>query len=396
MTLFATADVPTMLLMILVISGAMAVAVASVSLGMPARDGLRRWGWAMALNTVAFLAFGASASATTNAAWWLVLGNGLQSASLVMGQNAVVMFVGAPWKRRWAWGMAAIVLLISTLWRDDAGWRVPQVDGCLLLQALGLTRLTLYRQATGSPAPSGGRGRWLMAGGVLLLALIYGERIGLAMMERIQDLGLTHNGLPQTLSYMLGLIGLVFSTLGFVLMHKERAESLLHRLAMEDALTELANRRCVMAMLEQALAHAARVNEPVSVVMLDIDWFKKVNDTFGHPVGDQVLQAVARTLREHIRKQDLVGRYGGEEFLLVLPNTPAAGAWHVAEALREQLASAPLVCGDLQVPITISLGVHTRTPTQGAQEWSAMVGAADQALYHAKQNGRNQTQVEPA
>lgn len=171
---------------------------------------------------------------------------------------------------------------------------------------------------------------------------------------------------------------------------KQSLEELKH-LSVKDPLTELYNRRFLADRLPQEIKRAARYCRNLSLIMLDIDHFKMVNDSYGHGAGDAVLKVCAEALQEAIRQDvDWAARYGGEEFLLILPETDHAGALVVAERLREQFAGAPLEVGELHIAITASFGVstcpHDRRGALGAE---ALLEAADRALYQAKKTGRN-------
>ena len=166
---------------------------------------------------------------------------------------------------------------------------------------------------------------------------------------------------------------------------KENEEKLFKQ-ASTDALTGLYNRRQFEAMSAMALATCIRQKMPYSIMMLDIDHFKNVNDTFGHDMGDEVLKCVADTLDKTRRDSDIVARYGGEEFIVFLNNADARGAQIAAERIRKAVEDAVIMAGDTRVPVTISLGI---TNTQSGDIF-AMTKEADIALYHSKENGRNQ------
>ena len=158
-------------------------------------------------------------------------------------------------------------------------------------------------------------------------------------------------------------------------------------LAVTDGLTRLMLRRPLMERLDLELKRAQEQGQPMSLVMLDIDHFKSVNDTYGHPAGDLVLREVAAVLRRSVRDVDLCGRYGGEEFVVILPQTPLDGAKLVAERVREAVAMRGFELRGERREITVSLGVAT-APEHG-MEARALIGAADEALYASKQAGRN-------
>lgn len=156
--------------------------------------------------------------------------------------------------------------------------------------------------------------------------------------------------------------------------------------ALYDSLTELANRRSAYADLELLVAVARRTATPLAVVTFDIDHFKQINDLHGHDRGDLVLQTLGRALPGWLRTSDIAARVGGEEFLLVLPDTGTAGAQHLAEVVRTRVTTLP------GLPFTVSLGVGELQPGDTAKE---LLRRADQALYEAKHNGRNRTATIP-
>ncbi|HXE73233.1 MAG TPA: sensor domain-containing diguanylate cyclase [Candidatus Nitrosotenuis sp.] len=165
----------------------------------------------------------------------------------------------------------------------------------------------------------------------------------------------------------------------------------LYEMAVSDSLTRLYIRRHVVQRLGEELRRARRYGHAVSVLMLDIDHFKKVNDTYGHPCGDQALIEVSRLLRRSVRETDLVGRYGGEEFIVVLPETDPLSALVVAERIRTQLAASSFDWQGLTLRLTVSVGI-AGYPTH-ASEIEALIQAADMALYLSKRGGRNRTTV---
>ncbi len=166
--------------------------------------------------------------------------------------------------------------------------------------------------------------------------------------------------------------------------------SRLETLSTTDALTGLPNRKGLLQGFETFLARYRRHLRPFSVLMLDIDHFKRVNDRHGHLAGDQVLREVAQTLVREMRQVDLVGRFGGEEFMLLLDETPQETALLVAERIRHAIAANPPIFNGRMIEVTASLGVAEVAPGEG---FEAVVQKADEALYLAKQQGRNRTRV---
>jgi diguanylate cyclase (GGDEF)-like protein len=152
-----------------------------------------------------------------------------------------------------------------------------------------------------------------------------------------------------------------------------------------DALTGLANRRALEEILAAEISRAHRFAHQLAVVLLDLDRFKEINDSFGHAAGDVMLRAVSRLLTSLARQGDTVARWGGEEFVVVLPETDLAGAQRFAERLRRTIEAHAV--GDMKT--SASCGVATMLPEDSVEE---LLGAADQALYQAKSNGRNRTE----
>ena len=158
-------------------------------------------------------------------------------------------------------------------------------------------------------------------------------------------------------------------------------------LALTDHLTGLQNRRSLFELGRVEFARAHRMNRPFCCMMLDLDHFKQINDKYGHPVGDQVLKEFARRCKSSVREIDLVGRYGGEELVILLPETDRKTSVLVAERLRASIAATPITVADLEIPVTVSIGVATKD--EHTTHLEALMARADQAMYIAKHKGRN-------
>ncbi|HNB52954.1 MAG TPA: GGDEF domain-containing protein, partial [Anaerolineales bacterium] len=155
--------------------------------------------------------------------------------------------------------------------------------------------------------------------------------------------------------------------------------------AVTDHLTGIFNRRQLFNLGELEFKRARRFNRPLSAIMLDIDHFKKINDTYGHAKGDQVLKSLAQFLKIHLREFDILGRYGGEEFVIILPGADMLNARNVAYRLRKGVQDRPMINGS--VSITISLGVAELS--NDITDFQALIHQADMAMYDAKNAGRN-------
>jgi diguanylate cyclase (GGDEF)-like protein len=169
-----------------------------------------------------------------------------------------------------------------------------------------------------------------------------------------------------------------------------RAREALREEATHDGLTGLLNRRALLEALEAEAERAARDERPVAVLLADLDRFKAINDTHGHLAGDAVLREAARRMKSVIRRYDGIGRYGGEEFLAVLPGSDGEAARAEAERVRQAVAAEPFPLGDVSVHVTCSIGVAWSAVPAGAD---ALVRQADVALYAAKNRGRNRVEA---
>ena len=192
----------------------------------------------------------------------------------------------------------------------------------------------------------------------------------------------------QILSFLLmALCGLLWS-IGFALMMAQRLLMEVHRVSMTDYLTGILNRRAGQEYLERLIKRGDKDTEPFSILMIDIDHFKTVNDVYGHSAGDIVLQNIAGELKARLRPQDTLCRWGGEEFLLVLPGAGQEHALGIAERIRRTIAETKVPFKDWQIRCTISLGVAGTW--EGSLEADELLVRADRSLYAAKHGGRNQ------
>lgn len=180
-----------------------------------------------------------------------------------------------------------------------------------------------------------------------------------------------------------------YCSLGIMLtlIPSQRLQMELKQQASHDSLTQLLNRRAFTDQVERDWARTTRHGNAISGLMVDIDYFKKINDRFGHAVGDAVLVAVAKEIQKLVRQEDILARYGGEEFIVILPDTGLQEALIFAERIRDKIQSLDLPALNSKNMIAVSIGVSERVSVE--QSWENLVNIADQALYQAKQQGRN-------
>ena len=212
--------------------------------------------------------------------------------------------------------------------------------------------------------------------------LVVGETTGGVLTVEVSGAGAPDEGFDwrQTMGTAATLVGIAVRN---VQLAREVEEN-----GVYDSLTGCFNRAHSMRVLQTELQRARRQQAPSGLIMLDLDHFKAVNDTYGHLCGDAFLVAAGQRIRDILRNSDTKCRYGGEEFMVLLPDTPRAGAMHVAESLRLQLAETKVMWNGEQVSTTASVGLAMGLPNE--VDPTALIGRADAALYRAKNNGRNQ------
>lgn len=381
------AHVPTMLAMIIASSLMMAASMAVVGWGRR-RDGLGRWAAALLVNAIGHLLIMLRGLIPDLLS--IVVGNLMLSSVFVGMIAAVYQFQGRP--VRWALLLAPplLVLVFVSVFIDNFPARVSFVGLVIGLQAVwALLAALSHRHATV------GRGQWLLVAGLSLEAVVLGGRALVAISTHSEATNILQSSALQTLTFLATFSVVLISSVGFVFMSRDRADENNRVLAALDPLTGVANRRSLIAALDRDVARAQRMREPMALMMVDIDHFKDVNDQYGHPAGDRVLCSVVNVLRQRVRAQDLVGRYGGEEFMVLLPDTGLVGAEQLArelcKAVEESRCPADGVPGP-GIAVTVSIGVFGGRLESG-DSWDMLIAAADRALYQAKNNGRNRVEV---
>lgn len=217
-------------------------------------------------------------------------------------------------------------------------------------------------------------------------------------LSALRQLNAQGQRLRRTQAVALGLFVILLAGLALVAVRKVRQARRLQNLAATDELTGLPNRRALVAAAETALAQARRSGAPTAMLMIDVDHFKRINDTHGHAFGDEVLRHLGRVLTAGLRDHDRLGRLGGEEFLAVLPEATREDARRVAERMRAAVAAAPLpgpgTGGGSPLPVTVTVSIGVAAGLDGTAD--ALIARADAAMYRAKHAGRNAVAVDDA
>lgn len=381
-------DLRSVILFSVALSALCVPAIWAVMQDFPAskRRELREWANALALLAVGGILL--SLRGQIADLWSVVAGNLLIYLGFLHQLFAIRQFSGLPMRRWWHAAGAILQVLISTvfLWVYPS-FEIRVVAGALL--SLGVVAQMLYVLWRYSPRPIPWSHRVTgFAFGTMCLVLIsclVFPLLGLSTAD-VFDAGGT-----QSVFLLVATLSPMLATLGFVLMVATSLQSELTTAANTDLLTGLSNRRHVEALARPWVddPHAS-----LSALLIDVDHFKRINDRFGHDVGDEALIWLASHLRVEARSTDLVGRLGGEEFVMLLPQTTRAEAVVMADRLRHTVASLPLsLPGVNDWPLTISIGVADRK--KGDTEVRDLLRRADDAMYEAKRAGRNRVVAAP-
>jgi diguanylate cyclase (GGDEF)-like protein len=368
LTLFAS-----MFINLTLIVGALLLGV-----GWKTRSGMRYWTLALVLQAVAWAALVAAYRG-----WPRELAT-LGSAAMVAGFSfmylAAKTYLRQPISLAWVIGVPAVTAVLHWLVFQNFVARILVVNAAIGLQMLWLAWLLLRPGSAGS-------WRWRWLAGLALVAS------GAMVVCRAVLVVVSPESYPRFESaHWVNIVGLIVSnacvmagTLAFLLAHRDEAEQELKRLATTDGLTGVLNRRHWM---ERSLSHvnlARRHGRGLIVLMLDIDFFKRINDAHGHQTGDRALVLFADALRSVVRQPDLVGRYGGEEFCVLLPMSDL----DAAEAVDHRLRAALLRDVDPALGFALTFSAGVACLNEGDAGLEVVIGRADQALYLAKQGGRN-------
>jgi diguanylate cyclase (GGDEF)-like protein len=346
------------------------------------RDGMGKWAVAILLETLVWLV--ADARGTFPDLITIVIAHGLQAASYAMMLAAICEFQQRRAPNWQYFAPVAVTLVMAAILVDDIRGRFIWGSLIFIFQLLFIARALLSGQDIRDV-----RAWRLLFGGAVMLMVVMSLRVVTALAGHGEIAQITNNAAlqpVQVMAFVAVMAASLLGSIGFVLMVKERSDREIMLLAMTDSLTQIPNRRALMEQSEHALAR--RSGLPLALLMIDVDHFKRINDVHGHPAGDEVLRKVAVRLRERVRGQDMLGRYGGEEFCVIVPDTDISGALRLAESLRETIVSTPFSteCGELSISVSIGIAFCSANVTRALKD---VLAEADSALYTAKKTGRN-------
>ena len=373
-------DIPTMVVINIAASATLALSLGWV-VRRPDKDGLQLWTGALTLYTMALILF---ALRNRIPDFLSIL---VANAALAGTQSLFLAATAQLLERRIApvllWGPPLLLAGAYALLMSNLPGRV-MVSSVIFAAQLIMVMLVVGR----GQHPAAGRGKHLMLFGLAIMVATHIARlIGAAL--GAEDVADVMQETPlRALIFLATFVTLILISIGFILMTKERADERTRLMAMQDPLTGTWNRIRLDEAAQAEMARFERYGHPVSAMMVDLDYFKGINDKFGHATGDLILRGFSRIAQDCIRTNDVFGRWGGEEFVLLLPDSTLTDAVQLAERIRSALAGHTFGGG---VKVTASFGVAT---CQASDTWESWLHRADLALYRAKAAGRNRVETE--
>lgn len=378
---------PTLLLVLVVFTTVTTalIVTAAFSADAPAEQRL----WAMG-SVSASLGFGVGAMNSWPAVVHAGVSYGLMGMGLALALRGMRQFCG----QTLAWRWVALISLIAFALPAYYAVVVPDkaarlvVSGLFLGLLSGACCVSLWRGLQGSTRSV----MWSSVGGFAMIGMVMVGRAVFVLVSPAAAIGAQTIETIAGISILSAAVAQVMIAFGLIMLVSSRYAERLSRLTLVDGLTGVLNRVGMERMGERVLMRARQSERPVAVVMVDADFFKAINDSHGHPAGDQVLVHLAQMLSAQVRPGDLVIRYGGEEFVLMLDGSTRDDARVVAERLRRQIEESRVATGAGEVSYRISAGVSCSQ--RAGHDIERLVTQADAALYRAKQEGRNRVCAE--
>lgn len=296
---------------------------------------------------------------------------------------SLVRFQGRRPSRFMLWVPPTLMGILSAVFVGNFQYRVCAVNAVCFIQA---SWIFWYLIAYRYDFPS--RGRNLIVAAMFITMVVLVMRVVTALVEPSEISNFRNSSPVQALTFLTQFVVIILISNGFIMMSKERSDQRLKTVAMKDKLTDCWNRIRIEEAGRQEMARLMRYGHPVSLIMVDLDHFKTINDRYGHFAGDAVLKGFAEIARSSLRSTDILGRWGGEEFVIILPSSGFPEAVAIAERVRNclELHEFPEGCR-----ITASMGVATCLSTDSWDDW---LERADRGLYRAKTGGRNRAEAE--
>lgn len=351
------------------------------------RDGIRLWTAGYTAQSLAAVLYAAQGIIPDFLS--ILMANTLLSVGFSLLYAAVREFQEKP--NRWGILLLPVVacFLFFLVHLHNVVYRAAFSGGLFALQA-GAIALILFREAPASEW----RSHWLTGAAYSVAAALLSYRFLEAIIAPPNALPLLVSSSFRTGSLTAGFIVVILSNFGFLLMTRERADRENERLATLDSLTEIFNRRTFLELAKKEIARHRRTRRPLALLMVDFDHFKRINDTYGHLTGDAVLKSFTATTLTCLRENDLFGRYGGEEFAILLPETDTEGAAVFADRLRARVAEVCVAVGAASINCTVSIGI-TGLNLADEADLDAILRVVDEALFAAKTTGRNRVVLRP-
>lgn len=315
----------------------------------------------------------------------IILGNTLGVWSLAEVYHALRVFDGKSSRWWFSYSMTGLCFLAGLAWLalPDLFNRYIWVKSFLAAALLLMCGMRLMKAPMDKPSINR-----LILGSIFLLQSLFPIQRCISILWSDQPLTLFLNDTYwQTQVFGGSAIGGLLTSIWFLLVCNERLNQELMRLAMTDQLTGLYNRRKIEQSTDLVIQRAEKSQQPQAFLLFDVDNFKTINDTYGHLAGDKALQVIAERLRTNLRSSDLVGRLGGDEFFVILPNTPKVDGQKIAERLVSEVSKVKVVFDGDEIQLGISFGMAI--VTSGKADFPQIVRVADQNLYAMKQNRRN-------
>jgi diguanylate cyclase (GGDEF)-like protein len=371
-------DLPTLLALLAAVDAVLALALWMGAGGR--RDGMGHWAGSLTVRAGALFLIQGAAQPQAGA---VALGCGLLALSVTLQAAALLGFAGRSLP---AWvhtaAFAAVAVPIQMLANDVAS--ATLFAGVVLGALLALTAGLAWQVVGDAVQPAR---RFMVAALAVAALALAGRGIGAVFVADPTRLLLYPAGFAAAV-VVVALAALLCTTFAFLLLHHARAHAEATRLSTTDPLTGAYNRRTFHEVAEREMSRARRANQPLSIILLDVDHLRRLNEDFGHQAGDEVLHRVSDIIGTVLRKEDMLVRFTGEQFLVMLPDISGPGAVVVAGRIRRSVADAPIEAAGHMLQVTVSLGVAARLD-EGPESVDGLVARAESALALAKQRGRN-------